>query len=101
LHKELQEELQAIQLLLSKSLFEQLKSLLELLHSKKIAMPSFLTPYQEGNPDLVLIEWESPKFAIVTLGKKEEIRFEKTNQTLILPNDNEIVLSCIQKYLVI
>jgi hypothetical protein len=87
---ELLEELEFLQNeSIDNQLIERLKKLLTLFHQSSIHMPTFLAPYQEGNPDVVLAEWTKPKFAILTLRRNGGDSLEKTNyETCELTNES-------------
>lgn len=97
---ELQEELNNLsneEFAVSAFAVRETKSFLEQLISRELPLPKFLTPYQEGNIDLVLIEWNNPKICIVTIGNPEEIKMETANHKWSLPPSHEVVIVSIQK----
>jgi len=97
----LQEELTNLsvgEFAVSSLVIQKVKSLLVQLISKSLPLPSFLTPVQNGNPNLVFVEWSSPHFLIMTLGNSDEIKIETKTHEYSLPSSSDIVLLSLQNY---
>lgn len=90
---------------ISPPLLKKLNSFMKLLLSKQIPTPTFLTPYQVGNPDIVSMEWETP-FVILTFDQSDtshdigtRVTVETTTQNYILPDTNDVIIPTLEKFI--
>ena len=98
---ELQSELTSLKTehKMSERLLQKLDKLLNILFANNIPLPSFLTPFQEGNRDVMYVEWNRPCFAILTLSAlTDDVHFENRISKAMLSMHDSNFLWCVQMY---